>query len=226
MDSQSVEHYRKAERALWARCGAEPTEHFLDLAEPKVRVRVQEVGAGAPVLFVHGAPNAGSTWAPLAARLQDFRCILLDRPGCGLAEPVDYHSPSPRSWLVAMIASVLDALELPRLNLIVSSFGGYLGLLFARAKPERVGRIVQLGCPAMVAEMRLPIFMRLLAIPSFARLMGKTKPSVASSKSIFRQIGHAASWTQIASRKSFLNGTQRSRHTPTRCRMRSAQFRR
>lgn len=193
MDSQSIEHYREAERALWTHYGAKPTEHFIDLANPKVRVRVLEVGKGAPLLFVHGAPNAGSTWAPLAAQLQDFHCILLDRPGCGLSEPVDYHSPSPRTWLVDMLVSVLDALELPKVNLLVSSFGGYLGLLFALAKPERVGRMVQQGCPPMIPEMRLPMFMRLLTIPSFARLMGKTKPTIASSKSIFRQIGHTAS---------------------------------
>jgi pimeloyl-ACP methyl ester carboxylesterase len=83
MGLQSVEACRTAERALWEHYGAEPTERFLDLAKPKARTRVLIVGDGPPVLFVHGSPNAGSTRAPLAERLQDFRCIILDRPGCG-----------------------------------------------------------------------------------------------------------------------------------------------
>ncbi len=193
MDDQRTERYRQAERALWSHYGVTPRERFLDLAKPAVWVRVQEVGEGSPLLFIHGGPNAGSTWAPLAARLRDFRCILLDRPGSGLSEVLDLRVPSLRSLLVDTIVSVIDALELPRVDLIVSSFGGYLGLELARTHPERVGRMVQLGCPAFLPGMKIPIFMRLLTIPPIARLMGKQKPTVAASKNILRQIGHGAS---------------------------------
>lgn len=193
MDSQRTERYRQAERALWSYYGVTPRERFLDLAKPAVRVRVQEVGKGSPLLFIHGGPNAGSTWAPLAARLGDFRCILLDRPGSGLSETFDYHVPSLRSLLVDMMVSVIDALELPKLDLIVSSFGGFLGLELARTHPERVRRMVQQGCPAFLPTMKLPLFMRLLTISPVARLLGKQKPTVAASKNIFRQIGHGAS---------------------------------
>jgi 2-hydroxy-6-oxonona-2,4-dienedioate hydrolase len=193
MDAQNLESYRQAERALWAYEGVEPHEYYLDLANPKLRVRVQEVGAGSPVLFIHGGPNSGSTWAPLAARLQDFRCILLDRPGTGLSEPVDYQAPSLRSRLVDMVVSAIDALELPKVDLIVSSFGGFLGLELARIHPERVGRVVQQACPACLPAQKLPPFMRLLSIPFIARLLGKQKPSVAASKTVLRQIGHGAS---------------------------------
>lgn len=46
MDAQGLERYRQAERALWAYEGVEPREYYLDLANPTVRVRMQEVGAG------------------------------------------------------------------------------------------------------------------------------------------------------------------------------------
>ena len=50
-------------------------------------VRVQETGDGPPVLLVHGAVNAGTSWMALMAKLPDFRCIALDRPGSDVDVP-------------------------------------------------------------------------------------------------------------------------------------------
>ena len=60
--------YRKAEKTLWDAVGVTPTETFVTMPRLGVKVRVQEIGEGEPVLFVHGGPNAGSTWAPMIAR--------------------------------------------------------------------------------------------------------------------------------------------------------------
>ena len=78
--------YRAAEARLWEFEGVSPTEQWLDLARTGARVRVQVVGDGPPAVFVHGGSTGGTSWAPLAARLGGFRCILLDRPGCGLSD--------------------------------------------------------------------------------------------------------------------------------------------
>ena len=48
-------------------------------------LRVQELGDGPPILFIHGANTSGTSWATLAAKLPSFRCLLLDRPGTGLS---------------------------------------------------------------------------------------------------------------------------------------------
>ena len=80
--------YRKAERRLWASLGVSPTERRLHLSHSGVGVRVQEAGEGPAVVFVHGGSNSGTSWAPLVAQLEDFHCILLDRPGCGLSDPL------------------------------------------------------------------------------------------------------------------------------------------
>jgi 2-hydroxy-6-oxonona-2,4-dienedioate hydrolase len=80
--------YREAEERLWASVGVTPTERCIRLEPHGVEMRVQEVGQGPPVLFVHGGSNNGTSWATLAVHLTDFRCILLDRPGCGLSEPL------------------------------------------------------------------------------------------------------------------------------------------
>jgi 2-hydroxy-6-oxonona-2,4-dienedioate hydrolase len=194
MDENEVQSYREAERQLWRHVGARPRESFLRLRRPRVRVRVQEVGQGPPLLFVHGGPNGGTTWAPLVAQLQDFRYLVLDRPGCGLSEPVDYRGSSLRRLATGVLHSLLDALEIERLPVVASSMGGLWAFWLAQAHPQRVSRIVQLGCPALVEGMKIPPFMRMLALPRLNRLLSRMMPpSADSARHIYRQIGHTAS---------------------------------
>jgi pimeloyl-ACP methyl ester carboxylesterase len=80
--------YREAERRLWASVGVTPTEQRVRLERTGLTVRVQEVGQGLAVVLVHGASNSGTSWAGLVAGLDGFRCLLLDRPGCGLSDPL------------------------------------------------------------------------------------------------------------------------------------------
>jgi pimeloyl-ACP methyl ester carboxylesterase len=194
MESPAIARYRQAERALWAYYGAAPAEHFLDLPSPNVRVRVQELGAGEPVLFIHGGPNAGSTWAPLAAQLQAFRCLVLDRPGCGLSAPLPADGRPLQVVMVEVLLALLDRLEVPHVHLVVSSFGGWCGLMLARAHPERVQRMVQHGCPGFAPHMRVPAFMRLLTLPGAGALLSRAQrlPTTAGAKISFRQMGHTA----------------------------------
>ena len=114
--------YRQAERDLWAAVDASPTDHRLPLADLGCDVRVQEVGTGRPVLFLHGAPNAGSTWAEVVARLPDFRSLLVDRPGAGLSTPLPKpldRETAPR-FADRFAVDVLDALEIERAEVDVS----------------------------------------------------------------------------------------------------------
>jgi 2-hydroxy-6-oxonona-2,4-dienedioate hydrolase len=185
--NENIERFRAAEAQLWRHYGVTPTEHFISLSGFNIQVRVLEVGQGEPVLFVHGSPNAGSKWAPLAAKLTDFRCLLLDRPGCGLSEPVDYRGRDLRVFGRDLLRSTLDALDLPRAGLVASSFGGALAFYFTRAHPERVVRLVQEGCPAFIEGFRVPFYN--LAWSVIGMLTGIAPRSEAA----FRALGHAAS---------------------------------
>ena len=49
-----VERYRRAERAFWDSYGLAAAERFVEVGSPPARLRVQELGSGAPVLFVNG----------------------------------------------------------------------------------------------------------------------------------------------------------------------------
>ncbi|MBK9713423.1 MAG: alpha/beta hydrolase [Kouleothrix sp.] len=213
MHTANLAHYRAAEKRLCARYGLAPTEHFVRLPKLKTTVRVVEVGQGQPVLFVHGSPNAALKWAPLAAQLPDFRCLLLDRPGCGLSEPVDYRSLDLRTFGVDLLGQTLDGLDLPQAAIVASSLGGALAFYFTHAHPERVVRLVQDGCPAFVEGFRVPLYNILGSALSL--LTGRTPPSRAA----FRHLGHAAGIDQgrfdlevLRWRDALLKYTETTRH--------------
>ncbi len=113
--------YRQAEQRMWSSVGASPSEQRVHLPRIGTSVRGQEVGEGTPILFVHGASNSGTSWANLAPRLDGFRCLLLDRPGCGLSDPL----PEPfedvaalERFSDALLVDVLNALDLQKSHIV------------------------------------------------------------------------------------------------------------
>lgn len=72
--------YRVAEDRYLQHVGLKPTERRLHLKHSDVDVRVQEVGSGDAVLFVHGASNSGVSWATLSCTSTAIAaCSLTDR---------------------------------------------------------------------------------------------------------------------------------------------------
>jgi 2-hydroxy-6-oxonona-2,4-dienedioate hydrolase len=210
--------YREAEQALFAAAGVEPVERRVHLRRLDVDVRVQEVGEGAPVLFIHGGPNSGSTWIELAARTSGLRCLLLDRPGTGLSDPLaDPIGPDNVAAVAeAMAVDVLDALGIERAHLVGSSFGGMIALRSAAAHPERFDRMVQMACPAFAPGMRTPPFMRLIMTPGLGRVIGMLPPNHRANRSIMRQIGHGASLAAGRFSETFMDWyLALQRHTDT-----------
>jgi 2-hydroxy-6-oxonona-2,4-dienedioate hydrolase len=187
--------YREAEARLFEDAGVEPTERWLALPRLGTRARVLLTGDGPPLVFFHGGPDAGATWAYLAAALPGFRCHLVDRPGCGLSEPP--RSLPDRSTLPAYVADlaadVLDALELERAGLVGCSFGGYASLRAAMAHPDRVASVVLTGCPAFVPGWTPPSFAGVLRTPLVGRLLLAAPPTKASVRFSLRQFGHRRS---------------------------------
>ena len=184
--------YRAAERRLWNSIGAQPTERRIHLDRIGVDVRVQEVGSGPPVLFIHGVATSGVSWAGLAARTAGFRCLVLDRPGTGLSQPLG--RPVDPVTLAAMsdvlVADVLDALGIASAHVVASSFGGYMALRSAAATPDRVQRMVQFSWPVGAPTPTLPLFLRAMSIPGFRRLVLALPRTDRSIRMLFHQLGH------------------------------------
>jgi pimeloyl-ACP methyl ester carboxylesterase len=157
-------------------------------------VRVLETGDGSPVLFVHGASNAGSSWASLAARMPGHRCLLLDRPGCGLS-PRLATSITDVDQLVAfgqtLVPDVLDGLGLDRAHVVGTSFGGYPSLRSTAAHPDRVDRLVILGWPFGAPIEKTPMALRLAGTPVMSKLMLAIPPNERMVRTLLKQIGLA-----------------------------------
>lgn len=183
--------FRDAERRLWSSVGAGPTERRVHLARNDVVVRVQELGDGPPVLFVHGTMNSGTSWAPLAARMDGFHRVLLDRPGCGssdrLRDRLDLETFAV--FAETVLVDVLDALELPSAQVVATSFGGYLALRTAAAHPDRVDRLVLLGWSLGAPNPPVPAVMRLANVPGLRRLFAAMPVNERAVRGMFRQIG-------------------------------------
>lgn len=185
--------YRAAEAMLWDNVGCKPVETHIALAGTNTRVRIQEVGEGEPVLFIHGGPNAGATWAPLVAHLEGYRCLLVDRPGTGLSERFVMSAQGLPEIGARFVGDVLNGLGIDRAHVVASSFGGHLALRSAAAQPERFGRMVQMAAPAVVPGQVFPPFMNSLRSSLVRGLMNAFPPSGKLNRLIMRQMGHGAS---------------------------------
>jgi 2-hydroxy-6-oxonona-2,4-dienedioate hydrolase len=186
--------FREAEQRLWRSVGAAPTERRLHLARTGVTVRVQETGEGPPALLVHGASNAGTSWAQLVARLPHYRCILLDRPGCGLSDPVPTRFDDVgrlEAFADALIVDVLDALALDTAHVLATSFGAYFALRTAAAHPERVERTAVYGWPVGAPMAGVPFAMRVVNVRVLGRIVASIPPNERVVRMILRQAGLA-----------------------------------
>ena len=189
---ERTERYRRAERALWSHYGLEPTERFVEFESPAVRLRIQEVGSGEPIVFVHGGLWPAVALAPLVRELAGYRCILLDRPGCGLSSPVDWRKHDLRSVAPKLMGGIVDALGLERTHVIGHSIGGVWALRLAQDHAPRVGKIGILGASPVLAELPQPGFFRILASPIGA-IITRLPQNQDRARSILRQDGHGPS---------------------------------
>ncbi len=206
---------QSTELAFWRACGAAPTERFIDLVSGR-RVRLQEVGEGPPILFVHGVMTSGTAFAPLAARLPGFKCILLDRPGCGLSDPWQLQAEF-RDQAVETISGVLAVLGDEPVFLVGSSLGALWSTWFALAHPARVRRLVLLGASIGFPGVHVAAFMRLAAIPGVGTLMKRMmRPSPKALTSAFAAMGHGKSLAAGKFSQAFFDwGVQMAIDTPT-----------
>ena len=183
--------YQSAEQRLWQQYGNYPSDRFIDLASPPLRIRVAEVGAGDPVIFIGGTGGTGPYWAPLVRELSEFRCLLMDRPGWGLSSAVDYSRYEFKAMVTEVVLGVLDSLGLDKVSVVGASIGNLWALRMAQLAPDRVDRIVLLG-GSPNREIPVPKFVRLLASP-IGKLMVRLPMRPKMLLSQLRAIGHGPS---------------------------------
>ena len=102
-----------------------------------VQLNFEEHGQGIPVVLLHGFPLDHTIWEPLLSVIKErARIILPDMRGHGLS-PVTDGAYSMR-LMAADIAALLDRLGIDKAIVVGHSMGGYVGLAFAQAYPNRL----------------------------------------------------------------------------------------
>lgn len=101
----------------------------------------REVGAGVPIIFLHGTWTDSSQWVTLMEILsRDFHCFAPDLLGFGESEYPDVHYSI--NFQVESFQEFLNALRLERVHLVADSLGAWIGAAYALKYPERVGKLV------------------------------------------------------------------------------------
>lgn len=190
-DSPAMRRHREHESALWDHYGLTPNERWIELERPRVRLRVNEVGEGRPVLCVGGTGGTGPYWGALMSRIEGVRWLALDRPGFGLSESIDWSKQDFASTVVDVQRGVLDALGLERVSLLGHSIGNTWVLRLALAEPDRVERVALMGGFPILDD-EVPPFIKLLRTPLGA-LMVRMQQRRGMLEKMMRQTGHGDS---------------------------------
>jgi pimeloyl-ACP methyl ester carboxylesterase len=190
--ARDAAQYLKAEARLWDHVGLTPTDRRVTLASGG-QVRVQEVGDGIPFVLIHGGAISGASWCQLVAAIDGIRCIIVDRPGCGMSDPIvggpirDLHGL--QAYADRLLPDVLDALELDQAAVGCTSYGGFFGFRNTAAAPDRVTKLVQyswlIGAPSEGA----PLTVRIGALPGMQELMIKMPMPRPMIKTALKQFG-------------------------------------
>ena len=157
------------------------------------RIAYLDVGAGPPVILIHGF--GGSMWQweyqqhPLS---QHFRVLTLDLPGAGLSDKpdIDYRPEQMLDFFVGF----MEAVKIPQATLVGNSMGAGLAIGMALTHPARVAKLVLVdGLPQHVIEkLTSPSVKRALETraPSWLVSFGNTLFGGLMIESVLQEIVH------------------------------------
>jgi pimeloyl-ACP methyl ester carboxylesterase len=110
------------------------------------RIAYIEQGEGPVALFIHGVPLNGYHWRHMIDRLKHRRrCIAIDLMGLGFTEIAPSQDVSFTAQ-ARMIAEVLDALDIDKIDLIANDSGGAIAQIFAAHHAHRLTSLVLTNC--------------------------------------------------------------------------------
>ncbi|MEY3694179.1 MAG: hypothetical protein RL083_4, partial [Pseudomonadota bacterium] len=138
-----------------------------------IEVNYHDIGTGFPVLMIHGSGpgvSAFANWRLVMPELSKQRRVIApDMVGFGFTERPHGFAYTMDNWVKQAI-DLLDALNLPQVDLVGNSFGGALSLALTIRYPKRVRRLVLMGA----AGVSFPITPALDAVwgyePSFENM--------------------------------------------------------
>lgn len=110
------------------------------------RIAFIEKGEGPAALFVHGVPLNGYHWRNIIERVQHRRrCIAIDLMALGYTE-ISAMQDVTFTAQARMLAEVVDALGIEKIDLVANDSGGAIAQIFAAHHPERLTSLVLTNC--------------------------------------------------------------------------------
>jgi pimeloyl-ACP methyl ester carboxylesterase len=172
-DSGLDRQLETAQAALLARYA--PDTRVRRLPWSQGETQVLELGAGPPLLLVHGAMSDSCVWVPILPELaRNHHVVAVDLPGHGLADPFDYRAVNMLELASSFLRDIFDALGLRTARIAANSMGGLWSVAFAIDAPDRVSKLALVGAPlgvnlslplpfwALIHAVRLPLIGRRL----------------------------------------------------------------
>jgi len=157
------------------------------------RIAYLDVGAGPPVILIHGFGGSMWQWEQQQHTLsQHFRVLTLDLPGAGLSDKpeIDYRPDQMLDFFVGF----MDAVNIPQATLVGNSMGAGLAIGMALAHPTRVAKLVLIdGLPQHVMEkLTSPSVRRAIetSAPSWLVSFGNMLFGGLMTESVLREIVH------------------------------------
>jgi pimeloyl-ACP methyl ester carboxylesterase len=120
-----------------------------------------------PVILLHGLPAHSYTWSQLLTSLEEYKftAIAPDWIGSGnSAKPsTGEFAYTPAAYCQAL-ADFIQALEFPKISLVVQGFLGHIGIKYALENPDKIERLVILNTP-ISTDVKLPWTMKQWGLP-------------------------------------------------------------
>jgi pimeloyl-ACP methyl ester carboxylesterase len=109
-------------------------------------IHVRVGGSGPAVVLLHGYGDTGDMWAPLATALAVSHTVVVpDLRGMGLSAVAEHGF---EKWnQAADVAGVLDALQVPRADVVGHDIGNMVAFAFAARYPDRTTRLAVMDAP-------------------------------------------------------------------------------
>jgi len=141
-----------------------PTETLRTPAGP---LAYTDIGAGPPMVFLHGNPTSARLYRHLLHGLApDHRCIAPDYLGFGRSAAPQEFSYRPPAH-ATLVETLLRTLGVSDVTLVLHDWGGPIGLTYALRHPETIRRLILMNTWAWPLTHRpvLQAASRLLATP-------------------------------------------------------------
>ncbi len=143
----------------------------------RIRLKHYEInyivaGKGAPILLLHGANIGWPQWYQNIADLaKNFKVYALDLPGAGDSTVVDFHKMEFETF-VDIVDEFVRTTKLEKIDIVGSSFGGWIALRLAIQHKPYIRRVVLANPLGFTTHM--PAKFRPVSFKPLALFMTKT----------------------------------------------------